>query len=1371
MLHYYSPSYPIVLKLLRGPPKVNPIHVNRRESMELYAAEAESIKKRVEEWMLHSNYELEATFGRPGRIGEVDATTFLAVAQRLRAKGYRALPQGDYMTVTTPEHLRFTIGSLGVIQAYCEDDTMAGKPYDVMIKDRATAESQVDLDDYGVRIKVRRETSLASDDAQVVKLFETWPGQKKAFRMIRRWSFEGDGIQIDMSIVRSTMKLKSGDFKWQRKFRDQDVMNNPPTYEIEVELRHLPDDTAGSATKRVIKGIGEILRGIQKSSILIRNSVADRVRGSYKELTGTDLFRGPALITLQKENFVKDHPEKTPNIRDGYNVTDKADGLRCLGFVDAKGDFYLIDMAMTVYRTGLRNAALRLSLVDGEWVTQTKDKKPMQQFLAFDIFYATDKRDVSIFSFQPGATMPVPEGAPPATALPPEDSRYNQLKAWMTAWNAGDGPQMMAGVSLETKLQVAAKDFFFAKPGDMSIFKAADKVLTTARPYYTDGLIFTPNANPLPVKPASTFFEQFKWKPPADNTIDFLVVTEKITGSKGIDKVITGIKPGTTGETLSYKTLRLFVGSRTDNPRDIILNKRELPRRDRGFEGKRGGDYKPVVFTPKEFPDPMASYCCLPIERDPDTGEEFVMAEHSGEPIQDKTIVEMAYDPSQPPKWRWKPLRVRMDKTERYQRGVIGRTLNSDMSAEGVWNSIYDPITETMIRRGIEEPTEAELALLGGRVREGSARQYFDRQGPEADEGLATEMKKFHNRWIKETILFGTGLAGGDKSLVDLACGVAGDLHKWLRMKTSFVLGIDYAAKNIMDTADSCYTRYMNQAVKLGGLSAIPPMIFAIADSSKPLVDGSAGSTDEEKDILRSVFGRVKPAGSVPAFVEEVGASRLKLGADCVSCMFAIHYMFETPEKFQGFLRNLGDTMKIGSYFIGCCPDGQKVFNLLRDGPSKRGIDKGTVVWDITKRYEVDDIPEGDGGFGLAIDVEFISIGKAHREYLVPFQLLEDKLRTIGCELLTAKELKEVGMVNSTATFDVSWEMAKKKGEKFPMSDAIKEFSFLNRWFIFKRKRQESVAAAVVAEAEVTGTASRKVGTAKAMANAQPKGRSETLANAARANAQAATTVQEADATLRNRRANQVAQVANATVAPQAAPEGTVAVAPGPGAPTERSYTKGEVFLFYGKAGLNDEQLKMKDPGAGRWLSPSARFPIEDAETGIIYPTIEHYIAGMRIKLATDKPELAETIFSREGSIHQKFLTDRVALTNAGTKPLSEEEDTRLLEAEVAAVKDAMREPFLKRYWRGAPGKIVDEAKWASVKGEVIEDAVNQRWTKDARFRKIVETARDRGKYLLYYTPGAASSNVGGIRSTKTGVIEGQNLIGKTMMRLAGYPE
>jgi predicted NAD-dependent protein-ADP-ribosyltransferase YbiA (DUF1768 family) len=1211
-----------------------------------------------------------------------------------------------------------------------------------------------------------------------MKLFEAWPQQKKAFRMIRRWSFEGDGIQIDMSIVRSTVKAKSGDFKWQRKFREQDVMMAPPSYEIEVELVHKLNDTLDDAVKRIIRGIGEILRGIQKSSILIRNSVAVKVKAAYKELTGTDLFRGPALRTLGKENFSLEHPAKTPNIRDGYNVTDKADGLRTMGFVDAKGDLYLIDMGMNVYRTGLSRPELRLSLVDGEWVTQTKDDppKPMQQFLLFDVFYMTDKRDVSQFPFQPGATMPVAEGAPPATPKPAEDSRHNQLKAWVTAWNAGDGPKAIAGLSAQTKLQVAAKEFFFAKAGDSSIFRAATRVLTAARPYYTDGLIFTPNANPLPTKPAATFWEQFKWKPPRDNTIDFLVVTEKVTGSKTIDKVITGVKPGLSGETVTYKTLRLFVGSRTANPRDIVLNRRELPRRDRTFEGKKGGDYKPVPFTPKEFPDPLASFCCLPIQRDPDTGEEFVMTEHTKEPIQDRTIVEMSYDPTQPPRWRWVPLRVRMDKTERLQRGIISRTLNSDAVAEDVWNSIYDPVTETMIKTGAEEPTEEELAALGGRTRESSARQYFDRQGPEADERLAAGMKKFHSRWIKENILYNVGLRGGGKSLLELACGVAGDLHKWMRMDVSFVLGLDYAAKNIMETEDSAFTRYMNQAVERGGLDAVPPMIFAIADASKPLVDGTAGSNEEEKDILRSVLGKMRPVGPVPPFVEQLGASRLKNGADCVSCMFAIHYMFESAAKFNGFLRNLADTMKVGGYFIGCCPDGGKVFDMLRGVDSKKGIENDTVLWDITKHYDADEIPAGDDGFGLGIDVEFISIGKGHREYLVPFQLLEDKMRLIGCELLNAEELKEVGMVNSTATFDVSWAMSQKKGEKFPMGPAIKEFSFLNRWFIFKRKRQESIAAAVVAENAALGSPANAanakakanapanaVANANVKSNAAPnKGRSAALKANAQANAAAATAIQEAEASNNSKGASAAEPQANAQ---PFSPAKTVAVAPGPAAPAGRTYAEGEVFLFYSKAATKKDVLGIKDPGAGRWLAPSARFPIEDPEDKTVYPTVEHYMGGMRAKLATDKPELGKSLFSREGTVHQKFLADRLALTNAGTKPLSEEEDARILEAEIAAVKDAMRTPYLKRY-----KATVDEAKWATVKDGVIDEAISQRWTKDARFRKIVEAARDRGKYLLYYTPGSTTSNVGGVRSLATGRIEGENKIGRVMMELAGYP-
>ena len=1322
--------------------------------MELFSAEAENIRKKVEEWITHPDYELETTFGA---TGEVDAVTFLAVAQRLRAKGYTSLPQEDRLTVITPEHVRFTLNSLGVIQAYCQDDTMAGKPYTVMIKDRATADSQIDLEDYDTRIKVRRERDMAYDDTTVKKIFTSWPQQRKAFRMIRRWAFDADGVRIDMSIVRSTQKLRGGEFKWQRGFRDQDIMMSQPSYEIEVELIHKADDTVESAMKRLIRGVGEVLRGIQKNTILIRKDTRKKVLAAYRELTGSDLFRGPALRTLRKENFVKERIPKTPNIRDGYNVTDKADGLRCMGFVDSKGDLYLIDMGMNVYRTGLRNPSLRKSLVDGEWVTKTNDSppKPIQQFLVFDILRATDGRDVSRFPFEAGATMRTEEGAPPPVAPPPEDSRHFQLKEWVATWNKDDGPKIMAGgLTPATKLQVAAKEFFFGKAGNDSIFRMAARVLTGARPYYTDGLIFTPNALPLPEKPAATFWEQLKWKPAHDNTVDFLVVTEKKTGSKTQDKVIAGIKPGPAGETISYKTLRLYVGSNDDNARDIILNRREIPRRDRTAYGSKGKkEYKPVVFTPKEFPDPMASICRLPIRSDPDTGEEYIMTEDSEEPIQDKTIVEMAYDPSQPPGWRWKPLRVRMDKTERLQRGTLSRTLNSDGVAEDTWNSIHDPVTVSMIRTGVEQATDEELAVIR-RDTAGSARKYFDRDEPIIDEKLVDGMKKFHSRWIRGEILYRVGLSGEGKILIDTACGVAGDLHNWMRANVNFVLGIDYAAKNIMDSKDSAYTRYMNTAVERGGLDNIPPMVFAIADSTKPLVDGSAGNNEQEKDILRSVFGKVKPVGSVPAYVEEVGASRLKMGADCISCMFAIHYFFETPATLNGFLENLSQTLKVGGYFIGCCFDGQKVFDLLRETPvgkSKSGQEGATTIWEITRKYDVEDIPEGDAGFGLPIDVNFISIGAPHQEFLVPFKLLEDKMRLIGCELLTGDELKEVGMVNSSATFDVSWEMAKKKGTTFKMNTGVKEFSFLNRWFIFKRKRQESIAAAVVSEAESMKAANM---------NAAPPpvaGRAATARSKANAIAAAATAIQNTNA---------AAVTAGKKNEAQGVPLArTVGVAPGPAADpaASKSYSVGEVYQFYTDASISKDILGIEDPGATRWLAPSAPFPIKDGE--IIYPTVEHYIAGMRAKLATNKPELAETIFSREGTIHQRFLNDRLGLTNGGTKQLSEDQDHELMKTELAAVKAAMSGMALKKH-RAA----VDEAKWATAKDAVIQDALKQRWTMDKRFRKIVETARNQGKYLLYYTPGA-TTNLGGKRDRNTGQIEGDNKVGKIIMSLAGYPE
>jgi hypothetical protein len=294
--------------------------------------------------------------------------------------------------------------------------------------------------------------------------------------------------------------------------------------------------------KRAIKGTGEILRGIQKSTILIRKSKKDKVLQAY----GLPRFLGCSSVTLEERNFnaVVEH---VPNIRNGYNVTDKADGLRCLAFTDAKGELYLIDMGMNVYRTGLANEKCKNSMVDGEWVTRTRSKEPIQQFLAFDIYYAKDKKDVSQYPFYTEDKSNL-------------DTRHNQLKMWIENFNS-DGPKkLLPYLTAQIQLQVAMKKFLFAKAGDLSIFNKAANVLDTHRIYYTDGLIFTPNDLPLPgynkekgtLKPAATFYEQFKWKPSEDNTIDFLVTIEKDPNLPTQDRVVDGVHPAS-GDLKSYK--------------------------------------------------------------------------------------------------------------------------------------------------------------------------------------------------------------------------------------------------------------------------------------------------------------------------------------------------------------------------------------------------------------------------------------------------------------------------------------------------------------------------------------------------------------------------------------------------------------------------------------------------------------------------------------------------------------------------------------------------------------------------------------------------------------------------------------------------
>jgi SAM-dependent methyltransferase len=1362
--------------------------------MELYPAEVERLKGLLGEWVGQTNRELEASFSNAS-----DTTTFLAVAQRLRSKGFTPLPQEDHMKIMTPENVRFTITGLTMIEQYCRNNDISTTNFEVMRKDYSGKENNLDVSDYGLRVKIRREIPLETTgpavDATLKHILANWGSQQKAFRILRRWSFLAPGIRFDLSMVRSTLTDSKGTYKWQKTFGQKDITKNRPVYEIEVELLR-PEDTSEGvidrSLKALIRGIGEVLRGIQKHHLLIRNTKADAVMKGYTSLTGSSRFRGVAPITMTLENFGKKAIDGVSNIRTGYNVTDKADGLRMMGYVNSNGELFMIDMSLHVYRTGLRKESLKDSLVDGEYVTQDSEKNPIMDFILFDCYIAPNKKNIS------GAPFRAADGS----------GRHAQLEAWIKEWNDGDGPIVIAGSGAESskaRISVSMKVFLFAEAGNTSIFAKCKDVLDTKKRYHTDGLILTTNTGGLPDRPGVTFREQLKWKPADENTVDFLCKFDKVVGSINEDEITSATMK--TGELIQYKTMRLYVGSDLDpafeNPRSTILFEQPLP----GIRGSARKitsskvSYRPVLFNPIGLPDTLASVCYVELQTIEGGDGDFITCEN-GDPIQDQSIVEMRYEPGNEPGWRWIPMRIRYDKTERYQAaqrtGNYGGTMNKDAVAESVWDSIHQPITHHMIRTGNEQPSSDEIAAMSGAVSAVSsgevARVYYDRSAPVDDISLITGLRAFHNMYIKEEVLLNTALGGGGKSILDLACGQGGDIGKWVRNKVDFAFGIDIAGEGIRDPYNGAYRRYMNEVLNRGGtFDKIGKMIFAIGNSGKNIASGEAGATVEESDIMKAILGRISPERSPPPFVEKYGMGRLRQGADCVAVMFAIHYFFENETTLHGLIQNINESLKVGGYFVGCCFDGETVFKALQginEDSSLVGKDKktGSEVWKLTKRYSAKTLTADKDSLGLPIDVEFLSIGTKQTEFIMPFELLKAKMEEIGCRLMNADECVKAGLApykESSAMFEDSFKNAKKEKRDMQMSPIVMQYSFFNRWFIFKRYQGTGVPTGEDGAAIVGAPSMAAVVGAPSMAAVV--GAPSTAAPTAAATANGAPSTTSGPLTLGEGTAPKdgVKDIAllkqNAVVAKGGPGESaanaavveaslrTLPVTKQGKAAAAKTYKLSELFQFYIGADSKDyrETLGLDEPDAARWLDPSAPVDIEDPDTQIVYPTITHFIAAMKYKYGSNFPQLAVSLFSSsQGNIHAKYLRKHSAEAKGGKLPLNkywkllaEEKEEVLLESSVTQKNEGMQ-----KY----EGLVFNEGAWFQEKDRLLELAIRQRWEKDARLRKIVEAIRNKGKLLLYYTGDRPGSELGGYL-TKFKLIDGENKVGIMLMKIAGF--
>jgi hypothetical protein len=187
-------------------------------------------------------------------------------------------------------------------------------------------------------------------------------------------------------------------------------------------------------------------------------------------------------------------------------------------------------------------------------------------------------------------------------------------------------------------------------------------------------------------------------------------------------------------------------------------------------------------------------------------------------------------------------------------------------------------------------------------------------------------------------------------------------------------------------------------------------------------------------------------------------------GFDVAASMFALHYFFKDSQTLEAVLSNLATSVKVGGYFVGCCTDGDQVAALLKSlgvGESASGSEGDKTLWKITKQYEDTHgvLASDESGLGKAIDVNFISIGDTHTEYLVSFDYLKSRMQGIGFDLLNEEELKKVNMLHSTNLFGESYDMAKAQGLTYGIPPSLQTFSFLSRWFIFKRRAIDAAPA------------------------------------------------------------------------------------------------------------------------------------------------------------------------------------------------------------------------------------------------------------------------------------------------------------------------
>ena len=897
------------------------------------------------------------------------------------------------------------------------------------LKKEKTIENTVDILEFDIRARLSKENKLTKEDINMILNLDETNMNKIVYRYKQRTSLivhkNADEIcQIDLTLTKT-----NNDFKY--------LNNSIENYELEIEYGTKSKVNTEILTK-MYNEMEILYKIVQQSNFIITNTEINFVLDEYYKLLSIDkrnsnTLDGRRAVSLEIQHLT----EKLPN---NYTVSDKADGERHF-LVIINNEVYLISWNMHVRKTGIvldkiHGDKYNGSIMDGEYVFLPKYGRYL--FLIFDclrnghtdirkIIKINDRLDNADDIIQNCFSLGNQKGF--KSKFKYVDSKFDLTK--YVALYEKDIELYMSSlnhdIEIEKKMPLIRKKYFVPCLGgkNWEIFSYSLMLWNSYTinpaikcPYLLDGLIYHPLEQAYITNAKESSREEYKWKPPTQNSIDFYIEFQK--------------------DPKTGKILTLY-----DNSNDEYIRNKpyQICNLYVGQYGKNGR--QPLLF--KEEQDLHMAYLFL------NNGK---IRDLSGDSINDKTVVEFYYNNNieVPVNFRWVPIRTRHDKTDgnyhtiadKVWRSIINPILISDFDELSKGNASYDnKINEMRSKIGHDIIVSSNKENV-----------YYQQNNE-----MIKPMRNFHN-WIKSCLIYTycSNIYKSNKqlSILDLGMGRGGEINKYYYAKVDFVVGTDIDKETLLSANDGCLSRYNNEKKKRPNY---PKMYFIHADSSAKLNYESQeqalkGMTVENKNLMLKFFS----------------SDNKKILFDRINCMFSIHYSLKDQISWDNYKHNINTFLRNDGYFTFCTFEASKVVELI--GSKDRythyyTTDKGEqkILFEIVKKYE-DVKKDTIIGVGNAIDVFLPWIsneGRYMTEYLVDKNfIVKDLLESCNLELVDSDNFEN--QLNIHKDFLNNFAKYESKPDTHKYLDNVKNFynkneinegcwiyNSLTRYYVFKK--------------------------------------------------------------------------------------------------------------------------------------------------------------------------------------------------------------------------------------------------------------------------------------------------------------------------------